>query len=112
MSSTSARPRLVDSATTARAGRAARPTRELGPGDRWLRQIRMMVLEQHERPVWSDAREIVDLLRAANANAIRWPSIVWAATFFDSDWLPKHPAAARTGFRPGVAGCRDWYQHL
>jgi hypothetical protein len=53
----------------------------------------MMVLEQHERPVWSEAREVVELLQAANATAIRWPSIVWAATFFDSAWLPKHSAA-------------------
>lgn len=92
MGSTSSVRQAVDSAG------AGRPALELQPGDRWLRRIRMMVVEQHERPVWSDAREIVDLLQAANANAIRWPSIVWAATFFDSAWLPKHPAAAGRDF--------------
>jgi hypothetical protein len=70
----------------------------LEEADRWLQRIRMMVLEQHERPVWRDARQVVEVLQAAHADAIRWPTIVWAITFFDSQYLPKHSGAAGRDF--------------
>jgi hypothetical protein len=70
------------------------PATPLPDEDRWLHRIRMMVLEQHERPVWREASQIVELLLEANANTIRWPSIVWAISHFPSAFLPQHSGTA------------------
>ena len=74
------------------------PAQPLAPEDRWLQRLRMVVLEQHERPVWREARQIVELLQEAGADAIRWPTIVWAVTFFGSKYLPKHSGAGGRDF--------------
>ncbi|MCC7352685.1 MAG: family 10 glycosylhydrolase [Anaerolineae bacterium] len=56
----------------------------------WIRRVRIFVLEAHETPFWRDAHQLVEILRRANANAIRFPATSWAVTYFNSTHLPQY----------------------
>jgi hypothetical protein len=40
----------------------------------WIRRVRIFVYESHEAPTWRDGKTLVELMRKANADAIRFPA--------------------------------------
>ncbi|OGV49680.1 MAG: hypothetical protein A2017_07435 [Lentisphaerae bacterium GWF2_44_16] len=61
----------------------------------WAKETPLAVLEENEMPVWKDAREVFDAVKAMGASMIRYPAIRWGVHSFDaSAHLPKYPGLA------------------
>jgi hypothetical protein len=58
----------------------------------WAKETPLAVLEENEMPMWKDAQEVVDAVKAMGASIIRYPAIRWGVHSFDSsEYLPKYP---------------------
>lgn len=61
------------------------------PAWQWVKETPVAIVEENELPMWSNADELVDVMRKMGAGFIRYPAIGWGAHFYDrSDFLPKY----------------------